>query len=80
MFDADDGNETNVQGPGGRRAFNCLEVKKDLEKNGANVHSGIYIIYVGDDFTALSVRCDMETENGGWTVCINLHRICSVLS
>ena len=39
--------------------------------------SGIYTIKPAD--MGIQVHCDMDTDNGGWTVCIYLHIITHIL-
>ncbi|KAK3579681.1 hypothetical protein CHS0354_000061 [Potamilus streckersoni] len=47
----------------GKGPMNC----KEVQCSGQNT-TGIYTIYPADGSNGFSVRCDMDTEGGGWTV------------
>ena len=48
-----------------RLCFNLLSDCLDVQRAG-NDSSGVYDITVGQD--TVSVYCDMQTDEGGWTV------------
>ncbi|KAL3864321.1 hypothetical protein ACJMK2_006012, partial [Sinanodonta woodiana] len=46
-----------------KRKRNCQEILRSGQHA-----TGIYTIYPDDDSNGVSVRCDMDTDGGGWTV------------
>lgn len=59
-------------GPGGN-ATDCFDIK---QQNPSAV-SGVYSITTRRTHTILMVYCDMDTDGGGWTVCLPGLNVCS---